>query len=524
MSEQRPPVPEPVDHGSITPANIPGMFDSPLGHGLTAPAIAVDSIPGIGGPSLDGEGRRRTNRLSPLISVAQALPALLLLGLTVLFPVITSDRPAKWFLLAGVLVLLAIGLLWSYIGWTRLAYWFDESGDFRVDSGVLQRNERRLQLSRLQSVDVVQPLLARLAGMAQVRVEVAGAGDSKVTLSYLTAAEAAALRGEIIARAAGVRPDAGEAPERVLVTVPPSDLLKSLLLTAAPWVAVVFTILLAVFTWFTAGPGGLVLLLITGGAPILYVINMFTDYYNFTVADSPDGLRIRRGLLKTQAQTVPPGRIHAIAFVEPPLWRRRGWVRVRLAIAGVGTGSQSQDGQTQEALLLPVAPWPVARDLVAHLMPGFDISEIPLSPAPERIRWRAPIQGRQLAVGYNDYVFVARTGFFVRTTSAVTYVRTQSVRLVQGPWSKRLDVASVHVDVVPGRVSIRGHYRNAAEARELVDLQAYRARTARADKTDVRWAAPPAAVGLAASDVPASQGAGDATGAPDVSEADSARE
>jgi hypothetical protein len=94
-------------------------------------------------------------------------------------------------------------------------------------------------------------------------------------------------------------------------------------------------------------------------------------------------------------------------------------------------------------------------------------------------------------VGHNDYVFVARTGFFVRTTSAVPYARTQSVRLLQGPWSKRLGVASVHVDVVPGRVSIRGHYRDAAEARELVDRQAVRARTARADASGVRWAAPP---------------------------------
>ena len=45
-----------------------------------------------------------------------------------------------------------------------------------------------------------------LFGLAEVRVEVAGAGDSKVTLQYLTLAEANALRNEIIARSAGVKP------------------------------------------------------------------------------------------------------------------------------------------------------------------------------------------------------------------------------------------------------------------------------------------------------------------------------
>ena len=136
-----------------------------------------------------------------------------------------------WLIVLGAFaVLMLVSLGFNYLAWTRTEYFFDESGDFRLDSGVLQRNERRVTLSRLQSVDTTRPLLGRVVGLSQVRIEVAGGGDSRVLLSYLTDAEAQALRAEIIARAAGMSPDVGEAPEAVLATVPTGDLVVSLLL------------------------------------------------------------------------------------------------------------------------------------------------------------------------------------------------------------------------------------------------------------------------------------------------------
>ena len=43
---------------------------------------------------------------------------------------------------------------------------------------------------------------------------------------------------------------------------------------------------------------------------------------------------------------MPPGRVQAVRIVEPLLWRRRGWVRVELDVAGTGN---------QGGTLLPVA-------------------------------------------------------------------------------------------------------------------------------------------------------------------------
>ena len=55
---------------------------------------------------------------------------------------------------------MAVGL-YAYLAWTRLQFFYDDDGDLRITSGLLVRNERRVQLSRLQLVDVPQPLLAR---------------------------------------------------------------------------------------------------------------------------------------------------------------------------------------------------------------------------------------------------------------------------------------------------------------------------------------------------------------------------
>src|SRR5207342_675288 len=74
-------------------------------------------------------------------------------------------------------------------------------------------------------VDVVQPFVARLAGLARLTLEVAGGSDSKITVSYLTESQANALRNHLLARAAGVRyesTEAPEAPEHPVLQVPAS--------------------------------------------------------------------------------------------------------------------------------------------------------------------------------------------------------------------------------------------------------------------------------------------------------------
>ncbi len=431
--------------------------------------------------------RRRVHPITPLVHAARTVPVVVVLGI-----VYGSTTVGAYGLLGIGLILLGAAAVAgitagvSFLQWQRLEFWFDADGDLRVDSGVITRQERRLQLSRLQAVDVVQPLVARIFGMAELRIEVAGAGDSRATLQFLTLAEAEALRAEVLARAAGVRHDAGAAPETVVATVPPGELALSLLLRGVTFTLLLISVLVLVVTFVTAGPGGLVLVLFTGGVPLFLVFGEFSRYFGFTVATSPDGLRLRHGLLQTQAQTVPPGRVQAVGFVSPLLWRGRGWVRVTLNIAGVGN-QDGGSGDVVESVLLPVAPWPVARMVAAYVLPGVDVDAVPIVGVPERARWRSPFQWRRLGVGHDDQVFVARTGWLTHTTSVIPHARTQSVRVEQGPWERALGLASMYVDSTRGPVAVRGLRREARDARAIAEAQVTRARVARAAAPPPKW-------------------------------------
>jgi putative membrane protein len=434
---------------------------------------------------------RRTHPASVWVQLLRTVPvlagALLILGVQASGA--TSGIPLAGLVAAGVALfalLLLLSTLASYVSWRRRTFWFDESGDLRVDSGVLTRQQRRLALSRLQSVDVQQPLIARLVGLAEVRVEVAGAGDSRVVLQYLTEVDAQALRAEVLARAAGLRPDVGTAPEQVLVRVPPRDLAVSLLVSGATMAALGATIVVVVGAVLLQGPVGLLALLIGGGVPIFAAFSQFVRFFSFTVAESPDGLRVRAGLTTTRTQTVPPGRVHALEVVEPLLWRRWGWVRVNVTLAG-GPGSGSEQQDAMSGVLLPVAPAAVAQALVDRVLPGIGAREYAWVPAPPRARWRAPVQWRALAVATDSEVVALRRGRLVRRVTVVPHARVQSVHLTQGPLERRLALASLRVDLAPGPVQAVGLRQDAGTARHLVDEVAALAWQARLGSGPQRW-------------------------------------
>lgn len=443
----------------------------------------------------------RTHPLTPLVEAVRSLGVLV--AVVLVFGVqsvsgLADEVGALPAVLAAVVLLgVAVAVLGAgfYLRWTRTEYYFDETGDFRLDSGVLQRQERRVTLSRLQSVDVVRPLLGRIVGLSQVRIEVAGSSGSGAVLSYLSDSQAQQLRAEIIARAAGIDPQAGEAPEAILAEVPTGDLVTSLLLRSETFALLVLSVLLVVTAVATEGAGGLMLIVLTGGLPLLGVFGQFSRFFGFTVADSPDGLRLRHGLASVQSQTVPPGRVQAVEIAEPLLWRRRGWVRVSLNVAG--TAGEDEESQRRQ-VLLPVAPAPVAAGIIARVLPGVQVASVPLAPAPRAARRRAPLQSPTLGVGADDLVLVTRRGFLTRRTAVIPHARTQSVRVTQGPWQRRLGLASVHVDSTPGPVEVAGLHRGAAEARAIAEEQLGRAAAARAAGPAQRWmTAPPASPALA---------------------------
>ncbi|WP_394431866.1 PH domain-containing protein [Streptomyces sp. SGAir0957] len=383
-------------------------------------------------------------------------------------------------LFIGLAVLVPAAALYGFLTW-----WFTHFAvtdtELRIRTGLLFRRTAHIRLDRLQAVDITQPLMARLLGVAKLKLDVVGT-DKKDELSFLGEKEARDLRAELLARAAGFAPESahevGEAPARQLLHTPPRTLAVALLLTGAPWAMLLAALVVPAFLWFlthnlwTVIAAGVPL----AGAAFTHSAGRFITEYDWTVGESQDGLRIDHGLLDRAHETVPPGRVQTVRLVEPLLWRRRGWVRVELHVAG-----------SANSVLVPVAPRAHAEDVIARILPGVAVPKPgDFTPAPRRGRWCVPLWWRAYGVAVTETAFAARHGLLRRHVSLVPHAKVQSVRVTQGPWERCLRVADLHLDTGANK-TVTARLRDVQEASELLRAQADRSRTGRREARPDRW-------------------------------------
>ncbi|MEU9875375.1 PH domain-containing protein [Streptomyces phaeochromogenes] len=383
--------------------------------------------------------------------------------------------------LTAVLVAAVLGAaLYGFLSW-----WFTHFAvtdtELRIRTGLVFRRTAHIRLERLQAVDVTQPLLARVAGVAKLKLDVVGT-DKKDELAYLGQEEARVLRAELLARAAGFAPETahevGEAPVQRLLHVPAGVLAVSLVLTGATWGTLAAALVVPPLLWFATHSVWTVLAtaLPLLGAAGASSVGRFVGEYDWTVGESPDGLRIDHGLLDRTHETVPPGRVQTVRIVEPLLWRRRGWVRVELDVAG-----------SSNSVLVPVAPREVADAVIARVLPGVTVPTS-LARPPRRAGWCVPFWWRGYGLAVTDTVFVARHGLLRRSIALVPHAKVQSVRLEQGPWQRHKGLADVRVDTGANK-TVTARLRDASEAAELLYGQADRSRTGRREARPDRWMA-----------------------------------
>ncbi|MFH5879310.1 PH domain-containing protein [Arthrobacter sp. NA-172] len=415
------------------------------------------------------------------------------------------NERTPWLLAGGgVVLLLALGSF--VLSWYFTRYQVAE-GYVRVNSGFLFKQQRQARLDRVQAIDIVQPLLPRILGLAELKFEVADAGHSAVRLSYLRLAQAKQLRATILGRAAGIADgsekfEVPEAPEYVVLYLPPGRLVGSLILSEQSF-----------FIVLSAIASVLISVLTESRAFILYLIpailglgtaywRSFNKGYNFTAAISPDGIRLRYGLLDTQAQTVPPGRIQAVKVTQPPLWRILGWYRIHVNVAGYGEHHRSEGAH--RTLLLPVGRKAEVMMMLSLVLPdpgtaepervftagltGLD-SDAGFVTTPKRAWLLSPLGRRRNGFLATDTALLLRSGRWWRQLVLVPHQRTQSMALHQGPLARLFGVADLVLHTTPGPVAPRLFKAATEEAVELFDRQAVRAREARKLQSSEQWLA-----------------------------------
>jgi putative membrane protein len=397
-----------------------------------------------------------------------------------------------------LVVLLVLGV--AALSW-RMTRFRVTADALELHSGVLYRQQRRARLDRLQAVDIVQPLLARVTGLARLTLEVAGGSGSAVTLSYLTEAQAASLRNHLLARAAGPalrerrgargararrRRGAGAAADRRARVLrrharpsssgsPPSPRRRS---ASAGWAWCSARSRSSSASSASSGPG--------------------------SAAASGSGSRRRRTAsgCGTACSSSAPRPCRRAACRRSACGSRCSgagfdWWSVEVNVAGYGSGGGA-DSRSPESVLLPVG---TRQDAIAVLSlvlpqltvePGESPAEVVVSGlagageahgylvAPDRAKWVDPLAYRRTGARVTREALLIRRGLLVRQLDVVPHARSQSWGLTQGPVQRRLGLASFQLHSTPGPVTPQVPHLDAGTAAALLADQTERARHARA--------------------------------------------
>jgi len=283
----------------------------------------------------------------------------------------------------GILVPIIVFIVIARVlSWQAFRYGFD-GAVVRVQQGVLQRQYRSIDVGRIQQVEVDQPLMHRMVGLAVLRIETASeGGQTEVELNGVSRTEAerlrAALRPHAQPKAADTddgQPAAPEPPERRVLSVSMGQLAVGAV-TGAQLFALPIALLVlfefafdvgaeedvgqTVYQWLQDAGLPILLLLLAVLALVAAIGAAIARDGGYRVDVRDDDVVIRRGLL-TQRETVLPR--HRVQVVEV----RQNWIRRALGVATVHVRSAGGGAAGDSSRRIQVPLVRLGRDLDAVL-------------------------------------------------------------------------------------------------------------------------------------------------------------
>lgn len=414
-----------------------------------------------------------------------------------------NGDPIDW-VLANNLLLVALGVVALilvivigafYASWRVHKFRITEA-NVEVQKGILFRSHRRAPLDRVQGVNLTRPFIARLIGLA--KLEVVGAGnDANVPLEYLTTKNAEEVRADILRLASGARlarqarisgttleqqrqhllDKVGEGITGIVsgaerpvgepasvVKIPTKRLVGSTLLSSNVLGLVVLVIGIIVVSTLATQPWGLFSLIPAGIALGGVTVSQFLKSMNYSIAPTPDGVRVTFGLTTTVTEILPPGRIHALSVGQSFLWRPLGWYRVRLIRM---SGKNANQGQVDQfSVVLPVGKREDVEKVLALLMPDVARSDWayafehgmlgpkqgdPFTVTPKRAWFIRPFSFKRNGYLLHPLALMLRRGKLWRSLAIFPLARSQSLKMSQGPIDRLARVGELHIHTVVGQ-------------------------------------------------------------------------
>ncbi len=353
-------------------------------------------------------------------------------GRQILFPVLIAfffgAANGNWYWTLLALIGFAFALVTTLFKYFTLRFGI-RNRELIVSHGLLFRQVRTVPTRLIQNMDLVQNLLHRPFGVAEVRIETASGAEAEAVLRVLTLKQVEALRAEIFpagakAAVAAIAPGTGAAetsgpiastqipagaadPPVELVRIPWRWLVIVGLASNRGWQLVV-VVIGAIFNfaqfdsmdgktwrkwipwisehlpgWWTA------IMLILAGLILLKLLGMIwfvLRFHGYRLDRVGDDLRVTCGLLTSHSATIPRQRIQFISLQSSPLLRLSGLQTIRIETAGSSavSGENAQTAVTR-SWFIPVAPRERTAALLNELRPGLEWDEAsvqwqPLSP------------------------------------------------------------------------------------------------------------------------------------------------
>ncbi|APX31520.1 hypothetical protein BH708_00870 [Brachybacterium sp. P6-10-X1] len=302
---------------------------------------------------------------------------------------------------AGVLLAaIVVAIVLSGVSWWFMTYAVDDDG-VSLHTGMISKSRQYAPRARIESVSVERPLLARVLGLAKVRIELAGGGESYLDIEYIRSADAERLRRQILGVAAlagpsapgtstgpaesgpgadigtgadtGTGAESGAGTERardeqaapagtgtledvlydgvtdgeLIAKIPTGRLMRSLLRdlgfligTIMSVVGVVVAIALAL--WQDGFSVGVIIALLPTAITIpKYIFGRVESGWGFVSRHTERGLRMRRGLANTRTDNIASGRIQRFVMRRPLLWRGPAWTAVSVTVSGIDDAGEN---------------------------------------------------------------------------------------------------------------------------------------------------------------------------------------
>ncbi|MFH0411178.1 PH domain-containing protein [Corynebacterium sp. L4756] len=401
----------------------------------------------------------------------------------------------------GGFIVLCI-LIWVVSGlwWRRLGFKLDDE-EISIRRGVLSKSLRSARYDRTQAVDVVENLIARIFGLASVRVETAGGTSSVIEVAYLKKAEAEALRLEVLAHVHGVVDGRAEPEEAIAALaeeegvapdeaksgvtgttgmqrtavlgaekqhpeIVPEIPIRRSLAAAALRFTTILTLAFIIVIIVTPVPLSTVIPILVGIVPGVWGLLDSSWRFNAQVNEEENTLNIAYGLADRRRQSIRIERIHGVRVTQPLLWRMLGWYEVNVSVAGYGRASGgAQSGSTR---ILPVGNRELAMKLFERVSDlsaeqietyaqpeGFNNAEFT---SPKRAFWSSPLDHNKQAVTLidDDAIAITHAGRINRRVTAVTASHVQELTFKAGPIRQALGLGTVAFEMVAGPATLAG--------------------------------------------------------------------